>query len=314
MRPQERGEVLDLLESAFHERDLFERYMDHDPAYRSGDLLLALERGRPVSCVQVFEKRIRLGKGAALSLGGIGSVATHPDHRGRGLASELIRRQTGALCRRGAALGLLFTGRHTFYAPLGWVPIALPQAALRPARPLSERPGRVREFEPRDLPRIRWLYDAYCAEIAGTTLRDERYWDGQLRYAGTPGERFTVFERGGALTAYLRCVELGPGRSAMEFARRDDAADGLAALLCEALPEDAPLFLRVPPDGELSSALQELGARLDPLPDRSAMWRVLDREALTAHAPGLRRDAPDEELLRALVEGRRMHYWLADRF
>ena len=83
MCASDRGAVLDLLEHAFHQRELFERYMDFDPAFRYADFWLACEDGRPVSSVQVFTKTIRLRHEEVL-LGGIGSVATHESQRGKG--------------------------------------------------------------------------------------------------------------------------------------------------------------------------------------------------------------------------------------
>jgi hypothetical protein len=161
---------------------------------------------------------------------------------------------------------------------------------------------------------LRSLYEEYCGKLDGTTVRDDSYWRGQLRFAGSPDERITVAERDGTPVAYLRCVELGRGRCAMEFARRNDAADALAVLLCEAAPRRAPLFLRLPPDPALEAALAERGARIDPLPDRSAMWQVLDRAAISALVPELPVASDDEAFVHALVRGRRLHYWLADRF
>ncbi len=60
MRPREAEPLLDMLESAFHKRALFARYIEFDPLWPPRDFLLDLEDGRPRSCVQVFEKRIRL--------------------------------------------------------------------------------------------------------------------------------------------------------------------------------------------------------------------------------------------------------------
>ena len=45
MRASEREPVLDLLERAFAERDLFALYMDADPAYDPEDFVLALDGG-----------------------------------------------------------------------------------------------------------------------------------------------------------------------------------------------------------------------------------------------------------------------------
>src|SRR5215813_14270474 len=145
MRAEDRPAVLDLLEHAFHLRELFERYMDFDSAFAYADYLLALDGGLPVACVQIFEKTIRLG-GGAVRLGGIGSVATHESFRRRGVSSELLVAAIERMRARGMALSLLFAGAaQPLYARHGWHRIALPLVRLRGrrgARPAGD-PGRA---------------------------------------------------------------------------------------------------------------------------------------------------------------------------
>lgn len=312
MRPDEREPVLDLLERAFPgERDVFERYLDFDPSCGPGDFLLAFDGGRPVSCVQLFEKAIRL-RGRTVRLGGIGSVGTHPDYRRKGLASELMRRQADAMRARDMPIGLLFTGRIGFYARLGWVQVPLRQLAVRAGDGGDAPPAGVlvRELATGDLDAVRALYDAYSAGIDGTTLRDARYWEGQLRYAGNPGETFRVAERDGRIVAYSRGVRLD-AHCASEFARADDdaAADALAALLVGLCDE---VRVRAPPDPPLERAL-EARARVTRSDDASPMWRVLDAPGL-ARLAGLPESSADRDILRALIDEPPAHYWLSDRF
>src|SRR5262245_56264730 len=131
MRAEDRRAVLDLLEHAFHLRELFERYMDFDAAFAWSDVLLALDGERPVACVQVFEKTIRL-RGAPVRLGGIGSVATHESFRGQGVSSELLVATIARMRARGMQLSLLFAGpAQPLYEKHGWRRIALPLIRLR---------------------------------------------------------------------------------------------------------------------------------------------------------------------------------------
>src|SRR4249920_3729351 len=127
MRAEDRPAVLDLLEHSFHLRELFARYMDFDAAFAYGDFLLALDGERPVACVQVFAKTIRL-RGAEVRLGGIGSVATHESVRGRGVSSELLVETIERMRQRDMALSLLFAGQAApLYERHRWhkVPLAL---------------------------------------------------------------------------------------------------------------------------------------------------------------------------------------------
>ena len=72
---------------------------------------------------------VRLGTldGAAVKIGGVGSVKTHPRAQGRGYASAGLRRAATALHDdHGVAFSLLVCQAHllTFYTRLGWLPFA----------------------------------------------------------------------------------------------------------------------------------------------------------------------------------------------
>jgi predicted N-acetyltransferase YhbS len=304
MRAEDREPVLDLLESAFDLRDEFIRYIDFDPRFRWDDFLLCVEDGRPVSCVQIFEKEIRV-RGARLKLGGIGSVGTAPGARGRGLASELMRRQAERMRERGMALGLLFTGRHGFYGPLGWHARPLRQFALRRTPAAKGEPGRG--YEDADLPRVMELYERHSDGIDGTVIRSETYWRGNLRYA--PDREFRLLESGGGLAAYVRTARLSGFACLTEFAIRAGSEAELGALVAEQVPGDEMLVARLPRNPALEAALADAGLELTPLPDRSPMWLVLEQERLASLA-GLAADADDATLMRTLDP----HYWLTDRF
>jgi len=297
MRAEDRPAVLDLLEHAFHLRELFERYMDFDPAFAYADYLLALDGARPVACVQIFAKTIRLG-GGEVRLGGIGSVATHEGFRGRGVSSELLVATIERMRARGMALSLLFAGpAQPLYARHGWQRIALPLLRLRgrDGAPPAGDPGRP--FTPADLPEVSALYDAYCAGLPGTTVRDARYWRGQLRTAGTPVEDFRVAERGGAIDAYARSANFAGRPRVLEYARTPSGAGALAELLLHLTR--APNALPIPDarDAELRTELEARGVDVVAVPDASAMWRDLDAHALTAQ-----------------LSPAKTTYWPSDRF
>jgi len=317
LRPKRAGEreaVLDLLESAFEgAREIFDAYMRADPAYRPEDCLLALDGTRPVACVQIFTKRVRLGAGE-IALGGIGSVGTHPDYQRRGLAQQLMLRSHEAMRERGMPLALLFTGRRTFYEQVGWTWLRMRALSIqRPAALPSPGEGTtIREFAATDLAEVMRLYVAYSGKTAGTTVRDETYWRGQLAYAGNPDESFRVAVRDGRIVAYSRWTTLGPLRQVLEHAREPDAADALAHLTADACPDEGALLLRAPVDAEHESALTASGARIDPVQEPGAMWRVLDGERL-ARETGVP-PADDATLLDQLIAQPPAHSWLADRF
>ena len=67
---------------------------------------------------------IRLGahNGRDVTIGGIGGVQTHPDHRGQGYAAAAIGRATELFLERAVDFGLLVCEPELFsyYGPMGW--------------------------------------------------------------------------------------------------------------------------------------------------------------------------------------------------
>ncbi|MFI5314649.1 MAG: GNAT family N-acetyltransferase [Myxococcota bacterium] len=317
VREMQRGDreaVLDLLEHAFRERALFERYMDFDPAFAYGDVLLALEGGAPVACVQIFDKTIRL-RGAAVRLGGIGSVATHSSQRGRGLASELLERAIERMRARDMWLSLLFAAPVApLYERLRWQRLPAPLLRLTPAAGASvpsAEPGRA--FRLDDLWQVTALYEAYCQPLSGPTVRDGRYWRGQLHTAGTPSEDFRLAERAGAVVAYARTASFGGRLRALEYARDPSAADELAELLAAQAHGPHALLAPLVTDRALANALERRGIAISLARDPSPMWRVLEHAAL-ARLAALPETTQDADLLAALVGGASLTYWTSDRF
>jgi predicted N-acetyltransferase YhbS len=314
MQEGEREAVLDLLEGAFGVRGIFVRYMDCDPLLHCHDTLLAIQKDTPVSCVQIFTKRIRL-RGSTVEVGGIGSVATATSQRGRGLSSLLLRRAILEMQRRGMALSLLFTGLRGFYERLGFVPVARRRWLLHRAGDDTGPPAgtRFRDFTPDDLPAVRRIYEEYSGTFECSTVRDASYWRGQLGYAGNPSEIFRLAECDRRIVAYARVIEMNGAQAATEFARSPDAPGQLAALLAGLIPADAALICSSAPDAELEHGLESLGVRLQDCCDSESLWRVLDRGVVTRLA-GLPKGSGDPELLEALVGSPRALYWPSDRF
>ena len=200
-----------------------------------------------------------------------------------------------------------FAGPTEFYEKLDWHAIPMRQVGMR--RTPSTKPLEGREFRDTDLPKLRTAYDSYCQGRDGTTVRDDAYWRGQLRYSAGPERHFRVLERDGRIDAYARADELAGYHVVLEFARAPGRARELARLIAGLVPDDGMLLVRLTRDAELERGLTEAGLEVFPFPDPTPMWRVLDRAAL-ARLTRLPPDSSDLELLSALD----VHYWLSDRF
>ena len=326
----------------------FRRYLELDPTFAPHNVIVAEHAGRLLGCVQIFPRRLRVrrrgaqGDGLAETpVGGIGSVFTHPEARGAGLASALLERAVAEMRARGFELSLLFASRHAFYGRLGWHLWPRERALwLRPeaARAAAPDPSlRVEPFEPaRDLADAFALHQAYSGALEGTWVRDAVFFGAQLDFAGQPSEDFLLARAAhdGTLLAFARAAAVQGTLLVTELARRPEprAAEALAELVLALLaPRDPDRLANdcgrpshelrqvlVAPchrDPELADALARRGVRVRSFSSRDAMVRVLDAEAFArrtgvARAPGesavpwLERELPPDRLV----------LWPADRF
>lgn len=203
----------------------------------------------------VREARVGASK---FRMGLIGSVATDPEHRGRGYASRVLARAEEEAASAGCVCTLLWADEPGFYERRGYSPIgteidAVITAADLPALP---DPTRVREARPEDAPRLHELYMEHEARL-------ERSVDESLAMLATPGMQTLVRTRDGGPVAYA-CVGRGADLGNVVHEWGGGANDVLALLrahLERRPPTDRTLFVMLPPTArELISALDRIGA------------------------------------------------------
>ncbi len=146
------------------------------------------DRGRIVAHLRVWDRLIRV-RGVGLRAGGVGSLLTHPDHRGRGYARALLAETEQYFTGAGFDLGLLFSIIGTrFYESQGWTPIPLPTFRFVPG-PLDrtasvERSARALDVA-RDLDAVVEIYERCTGRMTGPEVRPGGYWAlGPSRYRG----------------------------------------------------------------------------------------------------------------------------------
>ena len=133
----------------------------------------------------------------SLRVGLIGSVATAPEHRGQGLATQVLRAAEGELRRLGATLALLWADDPGFYLRRGWRPVGR-ELLLPLARELTDSlPAHegVREARPGEYEALLPLYLAH-------EQRSERTASEMAHALACPRMRTLVLEREGELVAY----------------------------------------------------------------------------------------------------------------
>lgn len=87
---------------------------------RGQHTFVELAEDRIVGAVVVVPARIVTGSGDEVDIVGIGNVATHPEHRGKGIAARLMSEAAEWATGSGATWGVLFTDTPGVYSRQGW--------------------------------------------------------------------------------------------------------------------------------------------------------------------------------------------------
>lgn len=137
LTPVEVGAIRTLMDAAFGD-DEEERFTEADWQHAIGGTHVVLEvDGGLVTHASVVEREIHVA-GRPLRTGYVEAVATAPERQGAGFGS-IVMTEVTAFIRDGFELGMLGTGRHSFYERLGWV-VWAGQAFVRTADGLRRTP------------------------------------------------------------------------------------------------------------------------------------------------------------------------------
>jgi predicted N-acetyltransferase YhbS len=346
-RRSERDEVLDLLALWYNDREFFARYNQTDPTFRDELCLVALDRGRIVSTVQIFDRTIKLD-GKVVPMGGIGSVFTRKDFRHKRVASGLMNLAVTTMAREGFEVSLLFAERLTFYNQFGWKELTRNFSTLANAGAMRTPEFVVDTFDiNRDLRDVMRLHDAYSGRFDVTALRDEAGWRANLQFAGNmPAdpvggceEYFVLARSAEEIAAYARATRFHHIPLVMEFGYAPSnhaaalalfrhlsemAATGKspypmrgdhrsAQLLYDKKPSgNAMLVTHTAHDPALEKALTGAGCQVAHHADNFYMWRVNLPEKLGERF-AMTPDAASKHVFAKFGDPRSL-YWTADRF
>ncbi|RAJ86827.1 MULTISPECIES: GNAT family N-acetyltransferase [unclassified Streptomyces] len=129
-----------------------------------------------LDAVVVYVPRtVRDVHGVPHRIGGIGSVATRPEARGRGLVRALLAEATATMSGEGCGWSLLFTGTPGVYESSGWRTFARPHAE-GPLAAAPEAPGGVREARSVDRAPLARLQEAHNAHRPLSSVRSADDW------------------------------------------------------------------------------------------------------------------------------------------
>jgi len=235
-----------------------------DPRF-SGRTVELEREGVVRSACAVLARDFRIGD-RRLRVGLIGSVATDPAWRKRGLATELLARAESELRAQGCLFALLWAEDPAFYLARGYAPFGAEDDYLlvNEMIPLLPAPSGVRPLEAGDLPFLRAIHARHTAHV-------ERGEDEFAALLATPGMFVLVRERAASpghpsLPVAYAC--LGKGRDLADTIHdwAGPTEDVLALVRAHLERRFAPgetgaLFLMAPPQAaELGYRLVALGA------------------------------------------------------
>ncbi|MCX7926009.1 MAG: GNAT family N-acetyltransferase [Fimbriimonadales bacterium] len=234
LRPEEQAACLDLWAQVFApSHDYFERYF-HDPLWQPRYTRVCEVGGKLVAAMQLVRRPVRIGNGRTVWMAGIANVATLPEYRGRGYASQLLQDLHAVMDSEDFAFGLLFTGIHDFYGRLGWERLPLPLYQATPM-PIDISGWRFRVAESDDLPRIQRWYAARYANYPLSVQRDDPYWRIWTRWDDPQWRsKFYIAEDAGGTARGYIALETYHERD--ENGNRFVSGIGVAELGCD--PED----------------------------------------------------------------------------
>ena len=239
-----------------------------------------LERdGQVVSACALLARELVVGE-ERLRAGLIGSVVTDPEHRGEGLASEVLARAEAALAADGCAFALLWAEDPAFYTKRGYGPIGVEYDVTLPYS-MAQRlptPSGVRPMAADDPPAMHALYGRHAARVERTLEESQALFH-------CPRMTTLVRTREGEVVAYA-CLGRGADFANVihEWAGATEDLLALVRAHLERLAGTSELpeaFLLVPSSARgVLLAFENLGAQVSRR--MLGMGKVLDREAVAA--------------------------------
>ncbi|MFF2014165.1 GNAT family N-acetyltransferase [Streptomyces sp. NPDC058195] len=207
-------------------------------------------------------RMIRDADGVPRRVGGIGSVATRPEARGRGLVRQLLAAAERTMRAEGCAWSLLFTGTPGVYRGSGWEEFAsgCVEGRLAPAPATGEFP--VRAATGTDAPEVAALHREYNADRPLSTVRAPEDWAVRVPawYGPLDGTLVAEDPRTGALAGWLVARHEGEWLEVREFAGAPECLGDLLATAGERGRAEGlrRARVRLPGEGAVTAALPRL--------------------------------------------------------
>lgn len=179
--------------------DFFSKAIAADPFFKPEYLRVVSEGDQIVATVYIARREI-LDGGEYRLLGGIGDVAVHPDHRGKGLSLMVLQDAVDYMKANGYFVSTLYTGHVGLYEKVGF---QRPDGRVR----VSGRvPGeRMPLDSTKDFEAAKSLYERSSGRVPGSIRRNDDYWTHLI--AGRRLLNADIVYSAGR-DAYVMCMEI----------------------------------------------------------------------------------------------------------
>jgi GNAT superfamily N-acetyltransferase len=161
-----------------------------------GESLYLEKDGQIISHVAMLDREFQ-HTDFRMKIGMIGSVVTHPEQRGKGYASYLIRQACFELKKRGCLIAVLWSDQPDFYRPLGFYRAGREQDLRFSHRLVRNTKESVRPMDFNQDAHFIWrLYQKQ-------TSRLDRSLEEQKKLLKIPNTQVYVTEQEGKITSYI---------------------------------------------------------------------------------------------------------------
>lgn len=233
----------------------------------------AFVKGRLAAVLRLYPFRMTLA-GTLVPMGGVASVATAPQHRGRGLARKLVKRALARMREEGVGWSGLWAFSEPYYRNLGWARCHQDHRLELAPRDLPRHEGLVEPGQPCPAPDLEEVYRDWSRRYNLCLERTAEWW---ARRLGVPGLLYRAREEGEtAAYLFLRVDHRKRRVRLLDFAWR--RASGARALLgtLRSFASQSDLVVWKAPASQGVVVPDLLGPGPSPRIERGMMLRVVD--------------------------------------
>lgn len=271
--------IYDILDECFSVgRAFFQERLDLDSTYDPNTTWFATVDGTIASNVQIFPLHIRVGK-SVLKVGAMGSVGTHPDYRGMGLAHKILSAETEYMKQEQYDISLLLASKHGFYEKAGWRLIPEMFYSMdKPSDLTKQTDCEIMPFEEQYLDDLAHIYEQFNTDRTYTLVRNKTYWNDMITWPEWKRSHCLLVRVNNEVVAY-GIIEKKDAEQVficeMQYLPQgEEYVVDLFHALCEAVPNAKQIYAMLPEDHKLYSYYEENQAKHMPI--HIAMWKFIN--------------------------------------